>query len=479
MAKQRQAQKKAENVRVPLLGSFTNRNYATTKDQRFINIFPETRKVEAIENTKIFLNKRPGLTVYKTVPTGEGRGIVYFNGKFYYVIGNTVWEDGPTPTNKITLTGSTGVVGMQVANSSIIGDYLFICDGTGGWYINTSGTATHIVDADFPNPHLPVPTFIDGYILLAKGSDIYNCVLDTPSSWDPSEFISAEMFPDPLRALARQNNQVVALGNSSIEFFYDAANVSGSPLSRNEATAIQMGTASPYAIYQNEKYCIYVSQSDSGGRAVWLIDGTTPKRVSDEFIDRILDKETNIGQVTGFGFRTMGHLFYLLNLPTLDRTLVYDTDEKLWHEWSTNTGDGLHHVFSCAHMADDGTGKAYLIDSNGGNIYYVNPQAYTDANSIIVDVYTNKYDFDTYKRKFFYSCLVVGDSYDSTNNMNIRWTDDDYKTWSAYRTVDMSDSWPSIPRLGCSRRRAFNLNHTDNLPLRLESLELTYLEGDT
>jgi len=72
-----------QEVRVPLIGSMTNRSEDKTKDQRFVNIFPETRKVESIESTRIFLNKRPGLSLYKTLGPGTGRGIIWFRNKFY------------------------------------------------------------------------------------------------------------------------------------------------------------------------------------------------------------------------------------------------------------------------------------------------------------------------------------------------------------------------------------------------------------
>jgi hypothetical protein len=78
------------------------------------------------------------------------------------------------------------------------------------------------------------------------------------------------MFPDAIVALTRQNNQVVALGSNSIEFFYDAANATGSPLSRNDSSTIQMGCAAPYAVIGTEKYFSYISQSGSGGRGFWI-----------------------------------------------------------------------------------------------------------------------------------------------------------------------------------------------------------------
>ena len=41
MPQQRQPIGTPLNVRVPLIGSFTNRDYSSSKDQRFVNVFPE------------------------------------------------------------------------------------------------------------------------------------------------------------------------------------------------------------------------------------------------------------------------------------------------------------------------------------------------------------------------------------------------------------------------------------------------------
>ncbi len=642
------AQKKAlagepQVVRLPLIGAYSNRGFDPSKDQRFVNMFPETRKVEQIENTKIFINKRPGLSLYRDFGTGAGRGIAYFNGKFYVAVGNTVYEDAVSPVSKITLTGSTGHVGMLVANSASIGDYLFVCDGTSAWYIDDTGTVTTIsdtgvygvtlttsgagygvaptvtfaapvsgvtatgtavvtggiitgvtmtntgsgytvapsvtfgapvltfdptstvntstniisvannygigsqivynngggtsiggltsgntyyvirVDANgiklasslanaqasvevdltsvgtgtthtltgtttavgttalnyLPSPHIPVPTFIDGYIVLAKGSDVYTCDLDEPGKWSAESFLSAEMFPDPVVSLSRQNNQVVVYGHSSTEFFYDAANASGSPLSRNDSTTLQMGNAAPYCIYANEQLCMFISQSESGGRAVWSVKGFQPTRVSDEYIERILDAETDMSDVRGFGLRTKGHLFFVINLKTLGRTLVYDVDEKLWHEWSSNSND-THAVFGCDYMADNSTGFAYLLHATNGCLYKMDPSVYQDDSvDILCELITNKYDMDTYHRKFMHSIKLVADRYDTTNNVEFYWSDNDYQSWSNVKTLELTDDYPAFQRLGSFRRRAFKLTHSSNNPLRVESLECEYSEGET
>lgn len=633
---------KPKTTRLPLMGAYSNRGSSGTKDQRFVNVFPETRKVDQLENTKIFINKRPGLTLAHNFSSANtGRGCIYFSGKFYVAIGTALYSWDGNPLNAhaavsgITLASGTTPIGLALANSSTLGDYLFVCDGTNGWVIKsdhsvvaitaniitrltilvggigyndlypptltiappssgttatatltltdgtitaatitnagsgyttsptctivltgfsctadtttdkftktshgldngdevkfsgttlptgiTAGTSYFVINktADtfevsttvsgtkidltvtngsgivctpqpsvegsitasvnsFPSPHIPSPTFIDGYILLAVGSDVYNCDLDEPTYWSSDNYLSAEMFPDPVVALARQNNQVVVLGHSSIEFFYDAANAAGSPLTRNDSTTIQMGTAAPYAVYQNEKFCIYVSQSDSGGRAVWIIEGFQPKKISDEYIERILDADTSITTARGYGLRTKGHLFYVLNLKGANRTLVYDVDEKLWHEWSSNV-TSAHSVFACDYMTDNSSGAAYLLHSANGCLYKLDPTKYTDdSTAILVELVTNKYDMDTYSRKFMTSVKVVGDRYETTNNVSLYFTDDDYQTWSNAKTISLTDDYPAFQRMGVFRRRAFKITHSSDNPLRLESLECTYNEG--
>jgi hypothetical protein len=516
--------------RLPVFGTLLYRSASRDKDQRFINCFQESIKNEITDSKKVVTVKRPGLTQSTRVLVGGGtsRGFIYWNSKYYTVIGDKVYEDS---TEKQTLSTSTGPIGFKEFDNAGI-EYLFLCDGTNAYVINSSGTFTQVnttlsawvaatnyalgdrvvptvsngyyyevttdagsshaateptwpitigntvVDSGitwtcmgeyggFPSPHIPTPEFIDGYMMLpaASSADIYNSDVDNIYGWGSSNFISAEMWPDNVVALGRQNNQLVAFGEKSTEFFYDAANASGSPLARNEGTVIQIGNAAPYAMYENERFLLYVGQSESGGRAVWQVEGFSPKKVSTEAIERILDAEgTSIATAKGYGLRTKGHLFYLINLTSC--TLVYDVEEKVWHEWSTNSS-GSHVTFAYNWMTDIGNGKSAVLHNTDGYIYIVDPTVYRDnTTAIIADAYTSKYDGSTMNRKFMHNLNVVGDL---GSTYTIRWSDDDYATWNSYLTL--SATRPFVARLGSFRRRAFHIRHTANEDSRLEALE--------
>jgi hypothetical protein len=70
---------------------------------------------------------------------------------------------------------------------------------------------------------------------------------------------------------------------------------------------------------------------------------------------------------------------------------------------------------------------------------------------------------------------VIGDKVAGT--AHVRYTNDDYQTWSKYRPVDLSDQRSQLYRLGRGRRRAYDIINYDNLPIRLEALEITAIEG--
>jgi hypothetical protein len=542
-------------------GGLEARQTTTTKDKRFVNLYEEqvTR-----DGTDTVMVKRAGLVSHATLTAGVGRGLQYFNTSLWTVVGNKLYQD---TTEVLTLSTSTGTVGFTEATQGGLSILFFcdgtnayfintsnvitqVTTTYSAWAattayvladrrrpttvnnlyyeVTTAGTSaateptwpttigTTVADGTvvwtctgyyggFPSPHIPTPVFIDGYVMLAGSgtADIYNCYLENVDSWNPADFVTSEMFPDDIKALARQNNQVVAFGEYGTEFFYDngANQATGTPLVRNQNTFLQMGTPAPFCIGQGEQHCFFIGVSLTGGRSVWKLDGFTPTAIGTPAINRVLTEEgTNIVNSTGYLLRVSGHFFFVINLTT--RTLVYDIDLNLWHEWNstlqtrfdatalaggplgslalglpgTSTSIFSTTAFVWRHAVDKApSGKMYLLHESTGQIAYFDPNIYTDISQIIrCEVNTASLDFGNYNRKFLQRITVLGDQ--ASNIIFLKWTDDDYQTWTKLKYLSIANR-PVFHRLGYFRRRAFNIYYTDNSPLRLDGLEFDYSEG--
>lgn len=177
-------------------------------------------------------------------------GGYYWNktNRFYYIAYNPSGpsyalysrELGTNSTSISTLTTVTvtdGVVPGWAEWEYNGTNYLVVLTGTEGWYINTSDVATQITDVDFPTPHCATPIVLDGYLFVAKKNtnDIYNADLGTVTTWTSTAFISTEIEAGSIKALAKQNQHLVAFTDTNIEFFRDAGTPApNSPLARVE-----------------------------------------------------------------------------------------------------------------------------------------------------------------------------------------------------------------------------------------------------
>lgn len=475
-----------DTKRFPIVGMPQQRNGLDfDKDQRFLNCFVEAIKAQVTEAKKYYLKKRSGLKLMNSPAAGIARGMVYEDTtqQLFFVVGTTLYAYNGVSTTSIS-TGITGSdpVGFTVHLTSTVS--VVLLNGTTGWVINPVGnTITQITDPDFPTPHLPFPISMDGYLFVVKANtaDIYNSDLDDPLAWDPSQFITAEMYPDNIVCLTKNNNYVIAVGTGSMEYFYDIGNATGSPLQRNDSAVQQMGTPAPYSVIQTEKEVALIGTTQNGGRTVWIVEGFKAEEAATEAVRMSLnDLEDNINTVNAFCIRIEGHKFYVMRLPTQNRTWCYDFDTKLWSEWSSLSGD-TQVEFKGKYASDSQFGFPYMLgdESPNAKLYLLEDRTYQDdGNAITMQVTTLKLDFDNMNRKDMYRASVFGDwPLDGDSTLTMEWSDDDYRTWSNPRTIDITSDFPWTRRLGKFRRRAFRLTHTDNTPLRLEGIEVDINNG--
>lgn len=452
------------------------------KDSKLVNMMVEVVQTPDNVNQRIFVKSRPGLAQAFTTVAGEGRGCFYWviSGVGYVisVVANKVYSNG---TLLQTITTSTGSVGFTLHVASTGTVKLVMLDGTKGYvFANAITAGVEITAVDFPTPHIPIPIFMDGYLFVAKADsqDIYNSNLDDPALWTVGDYISAEMYPDKIVALSKNNNYIYAIGSGSIEYFYDAAVATGSPLSRHESAVQQFGTVAPSSVVQTEKEVILLGETGNGGHTIWTVEGFKENEIGTPAIRSLLRQEgTNLSKAVAHCTRVSGQKLYIVALTSI--TIVYSFDTKMWSYWNSGPTSAL--AFDGKFGTDGPSGMAYIQSYNDGDIYTISEDNHTDDGTAFrCEIVTPKYDFDMFNRKFMSRFALIGDvpvTSGTGNVLQVSWTDDDYQTWSTVRNLSFDYDFPVLKQLGNFRRRAFKITYSQPYLLRLEGFEVDVNKG--
>jgi len=330
-------------------------------------------------------------------------------------------------------------------------------------------TATCLLNGFPTSGIVPGAPYFDTYVfVMTEDGKIWNSEPNDPTKWDALNFVTAEAEPDKGVALAKHFNYLIAFGQWSTEFFYDAGNPTGSPLLPNQTMRIEFGCANGDSVVEMQQTVVWVAVGRNTGRTVLMLDGTRPMQISDVSIERILN-QSSLANVRAYSLKLSGHYFYVLNLIDDDLTLVCDIKSKQWSIW-TSFVDGQENILDGVFYTSYNN-EGYALDNDNGVLYNISEHNYTDlVGPIQYRVRTPLIDADSTLRKFIGRLEIVGDKIGAT--LRIRHTDDDYQNWSQYRNVDLNATRSVLYQNGNFRRRAYEFFCTDNQPLRLQACEM-------
>lgn len=302
------------------------------------------------------------IVVFPTSPTvtsitqANGLATVTTSAAHNYKTGKKVSINGATPVvyngtinDGITVTGSTtftyflpGISASPVtpATGSILaGDPAVITGPSFTYSIATtpSTPATGTITATGGRNTVPGIVYINGYfVVMDVAGVLYNSGIDDPTVWNALEFTAASNESGGGVALAKSLNYVVAFKEWSTEFFYDAKNPTGSPLSPVENGFTLIGCASGTSIANVNGMILWLAQVRERGRSVYAMSGIQQSVISTPDVERILNADP-LTTVHAYGLKLDGHPLYVLTLVSSDVTLVYDMATKHWFTWSSYT----------------------------------------------------------------------------------------------------------------------------------------------
>ena len=118
-----------------------------------------------------------------------------------------------------------------------------------------------------------------------------------------------------------------------------------------------------------------------------------------------------------------------------------------------------------------------VLHETNGIIYSLDPDTYLD-NGVPINVHVrlSPWDGGNNRHKMISRLRAIGDRINT--NLQVRYSDNDSSTYSAYRSIDLSVESAQLTRLGSTRRRVYELRHTDNTALRLENIEQDEKQGN-
>jgi hypothetical protein len=485
-----QAQSVQIPKRWPLVNNVNNRDGLFLKDARLVNCYAE----KDVTTGEYEINKRPGKGPQILIPSPGGLGQGVFSWEVFkpsgsfplglvynitYVVAGQLFNFSQVSglqTNPGNVTAIQGKVYFQQVPNQTTPRIFMVGQSainTAAMYYMGLDLVIHPVGSGGNAVFNTVAgvAYLDGTLYVM---DIYGTIWNTtnpndPTLWDPLGFINAISEGDYGVYLAKQLVYIVAIKQFSTLFFYDAGNSPGSPLAPVPGAILNIGCLSADTVQNMDGVLIWVSRSKDQPSQVVLVHNLQPEVISVPSIERMLDLSLG-NQFYSLVFKRGGHKFYMLTNVTKNVSMVFDLGEKLWYLWT----DPLGNYFPAMSQTVDPLGRWLLQNDTTGSIDqadsdYIYPN---DQGVLIpVDIYTPNFDAGINRWKQLNQMFFNADQTDGSV-LQVRSSDDDYQTWSNYRSVNLSEKRPGLTAEGSFLRRAYNFHHQCNTKLRIRSADL-------
>jgi hypothetical protein len=461
-------------MKTPILGSTYVTRSINAADARMVNLFPEI--VPEGGKEPAFLNRCPGLKFETRVGVGPIRGLWVsqtYPDNFYIASGNEFYKLTSLDGTAVKLGNISGTGPVSIADN---GNQIFIACGAKGYIYNQSTNVfAQITDPDFPGA--TTVTYLDGYFVFNEPNSqkIWVSQILDGTSVDPLDFASAEGAPDGVVGVLADHRELWVFGNNTTEVWYNAG-TPDYPLAPIQGAFNEVGCVSPWSIAKLDNSIFWLGSDPRGRGIVYRADGYVAKRVSTHAVEWQIQQYESITDAVAYSYQQDGHVFYVLNFPTANRTWVYDASTNAWHEragW--NNGEFTRHRSNtqCNYQ-----GNIVVGDFENANIYILDLETYADNGQIQRwlrswrALSTGQNDL---KRSAQHNLQLdiesgVGLNLGQGNNPEVmlRWSDDGGHTWS-------NEHWAKVGKIGEYGKRVIwrRLGMTEKIRDRVYEVSMT------
>lgn len=374
-----------------------------------------------------------------------------------------------SPTWQLTLLGTIAPNTTPVSMADN-GTTLILVDGTtSGYTINLETNAfAPLVDPTGAFVGADRVRYLDTFFIFNKpGTQDFYISLSNSTTFDPLYIAGKVGYADNLITIEVMHRELWLIGEKTTEVWYDSG-AADFPFQLVPGAFIQHGCVAKDSVCTQDLAVFWISADLQGSAIVLMGSNYNVERISTHAIEHEFATYSTVSDAIGYVYQEEGHMFYVLNFPTADRTWVYDISQQLWHERAYLDSNGVEHrhrsnVFAHAY-------NTYVVgDWQNGNLYALDQNNYTDNGASIKRVRSFPHVVNELKRVIynkFVADMQTGADLDpnaSVPQISLRWSDDRGASWSnpvtqSLGSVGQFSKIAQFRRLGMSRDRVFELS---------------------
>lgn len=482
-------------------------------------------------NGEMYATQRPSFKISQDPAnfsglSSKGRGIYFWDAVGTFVIVNDSFvEFGYGLSVGSISSGRDPVYFVETVTLTTGTNLLIILDpeNNQGWYIEADNptAVTEIDDALFPPKQTPARqlagggVFLDGFLfVMDTDGNIWNSAINDPLTWN-GDVINASREADGGTYLAKHHDNLVAISRKSIEFFYNAANPTQSPLGVRRDISYRTGVVDKKSVFVTGDKIFLIGSDRKSTNGLFEIQNFRLNKRSSWSIDRFF---SDLGILRDYDFLLSNaaiddHIFIFITAVDGEgsnewnpiQTIVFDAVTGMWTQFRFDLGNVVQ--FPVIDVADklfgterniellltngivlEVSGSLNPVDSNSDGAYWEDDDYMEDnedyvattgeflEDNIFMSITLPEVDFGTDTFKFMHYLWVVGTTLANAdkqipNEISVSWTDDHYTTFSPPRLMS-TDTRRKLTRLGRFRRRGFKVDYEGSDTLRIEALEL-------
>lgn len=336
------------------IGTYKDRSAST---RRLVNCTAQQAPVDA--RGPIILKRMPGIDSWAEAGS-EVRGRHVFNNVLYVVSSQTLYSisSAGVATSIGTIPGTNRV---KMADN---GTTMVIVVGPAAYY-TTGSSVTQITDSTFTGWGAYDVDFIDGYFVFTNEDIMFNSGLNA-LTFNALDFTTPDGAPDKIKGHIVDHREIFIAKQRSCELWYNAANATGSPLSRSPGGFFEVGCASADTIAKIDGSIFWLADDFTVRR----LTGNIPQVISTDGISEVI-RATDKTNSYGFAYTFENGFYYVLSFP--DITLEYDIRANEWHERES---------YGYVNWRPMGTIEAYneviVCDAYSGKVGKLNRDTYTE-----------------------------------------------------------------------------------------------------